>query len=186
MSSPRRPGPRSVAKGFTLVEILVALAIVAIAVGFAIPKLTELSGVELRSAARRLAGAARYASDQAAVRKATYRIRFDLGARAYRVERLDGDTWVPDPTSLGAPVTLPGQVRVVLVETRRAGREREDEAFVAFFPKGYAERAAIQLAVGDDRAYTVEIRPYDMRPRLHEGALALSELDARAVVPAAR
>lgn len=176
----------SPARGFTLVEILVALAIVALAVGLAIPKLTEMSGVELRSAARRLAGAARYAADQAAVRKATYRIRFDFAARAYRVERLDGETWLPDRASLGAPVRLPGQVRVALVETRRAGRAREDEAFIAFYPKGYAERAAVQLAVDDRRAYTVEIRPYDMRPRVHEGALELSQLDADAVVPAAR
>lgn len=173
-------------RAFTLIEVLVALAIVALAVGLTVPKLTELSGLELRTSARRLAGAARYAADQAAVRKTPYRLRFDFAARAYRVERLDGDTWQPDMASLGAPVTLPGRVRVALVETRRAGRQREEEATVEFYPKGHAERAAVQLAVGDDRAYTIEVRPYDMRPRIHEGAVDLAELDRRATVPAAR
>jgi prepilin-type N-terminal cleavage/methylation domain-containing protein len=181
---PLRPRRRRAA--FTLVEILVALAVVALVVGLAIPKLTELSGMELRSAVRRLAGAARYAADQAAVRKAPYRLRFDFAARAYRVERLDGDAWKPDPTSLGVPVVLPGQVRVAQVETRRAGRLREKEASVEFYPKGYAERAAIQLAVGETRAYTIEVRPYDMRPRVHDGALELEDLDRNATVPAAR
>lgn len=174
------------ASAFTLVEILVALAVVALALGFAVPKLTELSGIELRSAARRLVGAARYAADQAAVRKTPYRLRFDFAERAYRVERLDGDTWKPDPTSLGGVVVLPGRVRLALVETRRAGRQREQEASVEFYPKGYAERAAIQLAVGERRAYTIEVRPYDMRPRIHEGAFELAELDRHATVPAAR
>ncbi len=190
MSLPReRRHPGSAggpAAGFTLVEILVALAIVALVVGLTMPKLTELSGVELRTAARRLAGTARYAADQAAVRKTPFRLQFDFAARAYRVEFLDGDTWRPDPTTLGAPVRLPGQVRVALVETRRAGRQREELASVEFYPKGYAERAVVQLAVGDTRAYTIEVRAYDMRPHIHEGALDLGALDARATVPAAR
>lgn len=172
-----RPLPRP--GGFTLVEILVVLAIVGLVLGLAIPRVQELSGVELRASARRLAGAARYAADQAAVRKTPYRIRFDLQGRAYRVELAEGDQWVPDRATLGAPVRLPGAVRIAGVETRARGRQVEGEPWIEFYPKGYAERAAVQLALGADRVYTVEVRPFDLRPRIHAGAVELREIDAQ-------
>lgn len=173
------------ARGFTLIEILVVLAIVGLVLGLAIPKVQELSGVELRSATRRLAGAARYAADQAAVHKTPFRIRFDVPGRTYRVELAQGDQWVPDRATLGAPVRLPRSVRVAAVETRARGRQVDGEPWIEFYPKGYAERATVQLALGTDRVYTVEIRPFDLRPRIHAGALELSDADAQAtVVPA--
>lgn len=171
---------------FTLLEVLVALAIVALVAGLVIPKLVDISGVELRSAARRLAGAARYASDQAAVRKTAYRLRFDLEAGAYRVEYLDGDLWQPDRATLGGPVRLPHGIRVASVETRARGRKTEGEAWVEFYPKGYAERAVVQLAAGERRVQTVEIRPFDARPRVHAGALELADADRLATSPASR
>lgn len=171
--------------GFTLVEVLVVLAIVGLVFGLTLPKLREMSGVELRSAARRLAGAARYAADQAAVRKSPHRIRFDFEQRTYRVEVAEGDRWLPDPATLGRPVRLPGSVRIAAVETGALGRRTDGEAWVEFYPKGYSERAVVQLAVGDDRVYSVEIRPFDLRPRIQAGALELREIDSHAVPRAA-
>lgn len=182
--------PRRDAHGFTLIEILVVLAIVGLVLGLAIPKVQELSGIELRAAARRLAGAARYAADQAAVHKTPSRIRFDVSGRAYRVELAQGDQWVPDRATLGAPVRLPGSVRLAAVETQARGRQAEGEPWIEFYPKGYAERATVQLALGTDRVYTVEIRPFDLRPRIHAGALELRDAasrdaDAQAAAPSA-
>jgi prepilin-type N-terminal cleavage/methylation domain-containing protein len=171
---------------FTLLEILVALAIIALVAGLVIPKLVEISGLELRSSVRRLAGAARYAGDQAAVRKTPYRLRFDLEARAYRVEYLDGEVWQPDRASLGGAVRLPHAVSIVSVETRGRGRKTEGEPWIEFYPKGYAERAAVQVAAGEQRIFTVEIRPFDTRPRVHAGALELADADRLAAWPTSR
>lgn len=173
-------------RGFTLFELLLVLAIVGLAVGVVIPKLQDVAGVELRQSARRLAGAARYAADQAAVRKTAFRLAFDFKGRAYRIEFLDRENvWRPDPTTLGRPVRLPGDVRLAAVETRE-GRRTEGEVFVEFYPKGYAERALIQVARGEDEGFTVEIRSFDPKPRVHAGRLELREADARAYVPGSR
>ncbi|HWP35648.1 MAG TPA: hypothetical protein VNM66_08625, partial [Thermodesulfobacteriota bacterium] len=125
-------------------------------------------------------GAARYAADRAAVEKAPVRLRFDFAGRAYRVEVAAGDQWVPDRGPLGQAVRLPAGVRIAAVETRGGGRQVDGEASIEFYPKGYAERGVVQLALDRDRVYTVEIRPFDLRPRLHPGAVSLRELDARA------
>jgi type II secretion system protein H len=181
-----RNSRRAGAAGFTLLEILLVVAIAALVVGVVVPQLTNLGGLELKQAARRLAGAARYAGDQAAVRKATHRIVFDLEARRYQVQYLDQDTWRPDPATLGGLVQLPPEVRVVSVETRARGRKAaaaDGEAFVVFYPKGYAERATIQLGRGETSVYTVEVRAFDPRPRVHAGPLALEDADALALVP---
>ncbi len=180
-----RRGRGVAARGFTLVELLVVLAIIGLVLGLALPQLRELSGVELRSAARRLAGAARYASEQAAVRKSPHRIRFDFEQRAYRVEVAEGDRWLPDPATLGAAVRLPGAVRIAAVETRARGRQTDGEAWVEFYPKGYSELAVVQLVAGNERVYSVEIRPFDLRPRIEAGALTLREIDSHALPRAA-
>jgi type II secretion system protein H len=173
-------------RGFTLLELLLVLAIIALAVGVLIPRLPDVAGVELRQSARRLAGAARYAADQAAVRKTTFRLAFDFKQRAYRIEFLDRENvWRPDPTTLGRPVRLPGDIRLAAVETR-GGRQTEGDVFVEFYPKGYAERALVQVSRADNDAYTVEIRPFDPKPRVHAGLLELREADARAFVPGSR
>ncbi|MHB8420294.1 MAG: pilus assembly FimT family protein [Myxococcales bacterium] len=81
------PAPRASAGGpvlgFTLLEITISLVLLVMALSVAIPSLESLTGVRMRSAAGKLAGALRALYDESALSGRTCRMAFDLDARTY-------------------------------------------------------------------------------------------------------
>jgi len=76
------PGARTT-RGFTLIELIVVLAIVAGAAALAIPAMASVTGANARKAAGQLAGSMRTLFDLAAVRHATCWMAIDLDHRTY-------------------------------------------------------------------------------------------------------
>jgi general secretion pathway protein H len=64
--------------GFTLIELMIVIAIVAILSAAALPALNSVTGANARAAAGELSGAARYLFDTAALRHETCRLALDL------------------------------------------------------------------------------------------------------------
>jgi general secretion pathway protein H len=77
-------------RGFSLVEIMVALAIVTLILGGATLGIRGLVKSELRGAAGRLSAAIRYSYDKAIATGSYYRLHFDLDERTYRLEKAEG------------------------------------------------------------------------------------------------
>lgn len=82
-----RTYPRS---GFTLMEMLVVLVLMAAIIGLAMPYVGGVLGVEVKSAARKLAGTVRYVFDESVLKSSNFRIVFDLDRHAYSVEQCPG------------------------------------------------------------------------------------------------
>jgi general secretion pathway protein H len=77
-------------RGFTLVELLVVISVIALLAGLAAPAVGTLTGANARDAAGRLAGAMRYMYDTAALRHTTCRLALDLDAREWWPECAQG------------------------------------------------------------------------------------------------
>ncbi len=87
--------------GFTLVELVMVVAIVAVAAGIAVPRYAEvIARYRLASAAQRIARDIEYTAQIAHVRSAATAIAFDAAANQYTIEALT------DPDRPGQPYVV--------------------------------------------------------------------------------
>jgi general secretion pathway protein H len=73
-------------EGFTLVELMIVLAVVALLSAAVVPTVKTITGANARQAAGELSGAARYLFDTAALRRQTCRLVLDLDERSWWAE----------------------------------------------------------------------------------------------------
>ena len=86
---------RSPASGFTLIEIMVAIAIVAAMTGGAIKGLRSLRRTDLREATTHMSGAVRYLFDRASTTGKVHRLVIDIESGKYWAEISDDRFYVP-------------------------------------------------------------------------------------------
>ncbi len=75
---PRRPTLRGDARGMTLIEVMIALLIVAGLFALVMPSVQAMAGVKVKEEAGRLSGAIRYLYDHTAITGETCRLHFTL------------------------------------------------------------------------------------------------------------
>jgi len=136
-------------RGFTLIEILVVIAIIAIAAGAVALAFTGSDRDTALREAQRFAGALEHAAMRAQVRAETLGVSAD-GA-AWRFWRRDPDTgrWqaVADPDGILSPHALPEGMRLRAVAY--AGRELEADAIVPLRATGRNEPFVFELSARD-------------------------------------
>lgn len=172
IASPRTsfPGPR--ASGFTLVELMVVLVILAMAAALVVPRLPDSESTALRSSARNLAATLRYLGERSVTAKTGYRLHFDLAANTATVmKRLpSGDEVTPDDTLLSRRILAEG-ITVAGVQTPRLGRVTSGEVLVDFGARGLAEFLVVQLQGSRGAAYTVTGYPDGGKVTIEPGRL---------------
>jgi general secretion pathway protein H len=73
-------------RGFTLIEILVALAIASLMIGIGLPSIKRVFRTNIKSAAARVSSVIRFAYDSAIIKHKLHRIVFDFEKKTYWVE----------------------------------------------------------------------------------------------------
>jgi len=142
-------------QGFTLLELLVALAIAALLLGLAMPGFSRgLSNVQLRTATRELASALRTAAVQAVVRGEPTALILDFEARRYRV----GEN--------GQPHELPSDLELSLVPPS-GERPGSNQGPIRFYPDGSSTGGEIELR-NQRLAYRVSVEWITGRVKIAE------------------
>lgn len=166
------------AKGFSLIEIMVVVAIIALVGAVVIPQLSYIAGVELKSSARTLAGTIRITYATAITSRNHYRLVFDLNEHSYRVEKKSGDAYVAadEPLLQGRTLSESIYFKAVDVAGEICQADSNCTAVIYFTPGGYMEEAAVYIATTDD-AQTISLftRPMTGRSVILAGEVPFQE-----------
>jgi type II secretion system protein H len=91
--------------GFTMIELLIVMAILAIAAAIVVPMASSAGSMQLRAAANIVAADLEYAKSMSISRGQKYAIVFDKTTETYRVTDAAGVT-IPHPVKKGFPFTV--------------------------------------------------------------------------------
>ncbi len=91
---------RGISGGFTLVELLIVIAIITIAALTAIPMMSSAASVQIRSAANMLTADLEYAKSMSISRAQYFSVVFDKDTESYWIEDQSGNV-IPHPVKKG-------------------------------------------------------------------------------------
>jgi len=122
--------------GFTLVEIIVVLAILVIAAVLAMPMLGSAADMQLRSAANIIAADIEYAKSLAITRQENFSVVFDAASESYEVVRYEmgAPVAIDNPRRPGHPleVVFPADKRVSRVDITTADFDPDSSQTITF------------------------------------------------------
>lgn len=171
-------------RGFTLIEILLVLGIIAMVTSIGIPAVGRLTYQRVAGTTRRFVGTLRSVRNDAILLNRIYRLAIDFENQTWWIEkqsrlellgtesqsRKPNDPKNPPPPPSGfsiadkygkKPKELPGGVVFDGVLTERDGLLRTGLAYIHFFPSGYAEHSVVYLNKQgvETGGYSLYIRP---------------------------
>lgn len=172
--------------GFTLIEIMISVIIIALVVGTALPRLTRSTGSQTRKITRQVVSLNRELRNFARLKQKTYRLVIDFGSEksgpglyvesASNMELLGnkdeeestdskkGDErkspFQIDKEVLKKPIELPSGINFESVELEgREGPITSGQAYIHFFPHGLVQRSIINIGDGKSLHWSLVIQP---------------------------
>jgi len=163
-------------RGFTLLELALAVALIGLLATLVLPRLGVLGGVSLQASARQLASRIELLREDAALRGRWVRLSFDpptgrYGAEVY-VDTSSGARFVAEDAPLFRTVQLPESIRLDL-DGPGLTTTSEGHPAALFSPDGYTDPLVVRLTHGADDVFSIVVEPARSRPRIVEGAVAV-------------
>lgn len=188
-----RPGAHSSSAGFSLVEILIALAILGLMSGIAVVSYRVVRQNELKRVVTQLAGLFRITHDKALVSGQYYRVRLDLDKQTCQVEHspepeeaLPADpaalpaagtseeevvqpTFVPEDSLLLPRFQAPKQVRLQELRIPNQTPLLQGQGYIHFFPNGYVDAAWFCIVHANGDSFSLELQPTSGKSQIRDG-----------------
>ncbi|HEY5514210.1 MAG TPA: prepilin-type N-terminal cleavage/methylation domain-containing protein [Geomonas sp.] len=155
--------------GFTLIEMMVVIVIVAMAAALVIPRLPSPEGTRLKNSARNLASGIRFLNDQAIITKAVFRLKLNLTEGSTTISKLSatGDELPPDDQFMNRRLVEEG-IAIEDVTVPQLGKVSEGEVELRFGPGGNPDCVTIHLKGGEQR-FTIIAYPGGGKVKVLEG-----------------
>lgn len=165
-------------QGFTLIELILVLVIIAFLTALVTPAITSLTGLKLKTTTRKMAAGLRYARSQAVTTGHDYQVLFDMEKGEMIIESLqeeektyDGDSEDDGGEGLNGEeeeyssekrmevrktFTIPKEVKLakVVIDDEEI---TEDQAWIDFYPNGSCSGGEIFLMDEKERGYRIEL-----------------------------
>ena len=170
----RRESGRRSQGGFTLIELTLVIAIIAVLLGLAIPRLRDTTATELRSQSHRLAMTFKLVRDEAILQGIPFQLNFDLDQQRYWITSADplGGSDVASSTlgRLARGFSFGRDVGIADVMLPAAGAKvNQGRIYTIFYPDGTVDPTVIHLASTGNDAYTLHLNPMTSRLEMTQG-----------------
>jgi type II secretion system protein H len=150
-------------RSFTLVELLVVLAVIVIVAGIAVPRIAgSLESRQLKEATASLVHTARTTRALAMAQQRTYTMKIDVNRGGWSIRQENGGKEKKGPVRMSwlKGGRLPKGVRVVKFKTPESSEGKEGE--IMFGPDGTSSGAMIELGC-ESRTMALVIHPHNGR-----------------------
>lgn len=155
--------------GFTLIELVVVIFILASVLLLAFPAINALEGYGFRSDARRMAGLIRRLDDSATTEGRYYRFWFYVEEESFKVESSsDGVEFFPVSDSDIRGFKLGSATVIEDIVIAGLGRIARGEAAVIFNPSAGADPFSLHLQQGES-SLTLSYNPYSGKVKILQG-----------------
>ncbi|UCG39742.1 MAG: prepilin-type N-terminal cleavage/methylation domain-containing protein [bacterium] len=165
------PGSGARERGFTLLEIVIVITVLAIVVAMALPRQPDVAGIAVRKNARKAASVLQVARLRAVSLRRFYRVEVDLDRGEMSVSYYGPQgTFIADEE---VRLTALTKVRITDVVTVRDGKVAEGKGLIHISPRGFTEPSLIHLEDEQGRALTLMPSLISERVRIRDGYLDL-------------
>lgn len=156
--------------GFTLIEIAVVMAIIAMVMLLVIPRLPSSDQENLKISARTLASTLRYLQERAATSRTSYYLDLAPGTESVRIVQVGGDGSAQEPSD---PLLQKSPVKegIILTDVRipRLGKIKDGQVRVDVGGDGVRDWVTIHLGNASGQSWTVMAFPSGGKVKAFEG-----------------
>jgi len=157
--------------GFTLLEIVIVVAILGLFVGLALPRFPDMTGARIQKTARKVAMTFQLARTRAISLRRYYRVEVDVQANRVLVAYYGPEgTFIEDETVRSYDT---GDTDITDIVTFTDGKTREGTGWIGISPRGFTEPSLIHLRDVRGRDLTVSPALASGRVRILEGYVDL-------------